>query len=354
MGGKALKEGLTERKSREDYFRISSHVCDALARIFPGVKALPTSSYSTKETFGDADIIIESDDLPPDWQQRIIDTFKPNDTYPNGDVFSFDYQRLQIDLIKSKKSDYHFAYSYYGWSDLGNFMGRVAHKMGFKYGHDGLWCMLRDNKNHKIADILVSLDVRAVMEFIGYDFHRFEMGFDTLEDIFVFASSTPYFHRDIFQLHNRNHISRVRDAKRPSYMAFLKWMEDHPELDRYQWSIYTGDVVTDERKKERDDWMQKAFDVFSGFKEKVEEAYALHSVIQQAKEKWNGKLAGEVSGYEGKKLGEFMAFCRNNRPTWPPETIGKSFEEWILTQGPESIKGFILDRKDMFEENTDD
>jgi hypothetical protein len=332
MGGNALKHVGVERKSRDDYFAISGLVCGALGRLFPQCHAQPILAYANKESFGDCDILLKSDNLPPNWHDLIRAEFQPQDMISNGGVLSFDYKGMQIDLITSPASEYDFAYTYFAFNDLGNLMGRIAHKMGFKYGHDGLWRMLRDERNQKYADVLVSLDVSAVFAFLGYDYAAWKQGFVWLEEVFEYAASTPYMSRVIFQLDNRNHVSRIRDMKRPSYNAFLKWIEDKPGLDKYKWSSYTGDTVTEERLKERAYWQFEAFNTFPGYQERCQEAYIKHERNRQAKQKWNGDIVRGITGLTGKLLGTFMERCRKQHD---------DFEAWVIEQTPEQIEAFV-------------
>lgn len=348
MGGKAMAHVGCERKPAAEYFVIANDVKQRLIDLFPNRRVYIIEAYAAKESFGDADILLESNDLPPDWIQQVRAAFSPQDLVCNGGVTSFDYQKLQIDIITTPADEFDFASVYFSFNDLGNLMGRIAHKMGFKYGHDGLWkplhgadAKLNINVTYKFAEVLVSRDIPAVFEFLGYDHQRYLHGFNTLEDVFEFASSTSYFHRDIFQLHNRNAISRVRDAKRPSYTAFLKWIENKPELDMHSWAPYTGDILSAVRTQEHAHWLRQATSYFPGFREKVAEAFVDEDRRQQFKLVWNGSIVSEASGMsEGKQLGQFMAYCRAQYAKKIP-VEESSFEEWAISVPPEVIDIYI-------------
>jgi hypothetical protein len=345
MGGNAMKHVGVTRKTTTEYFAIVGDVLSKLHDAFPTCLANPIEAYSSKESFGDADILIESDNLPPNWIDIIRAVFKPQDLL-NNDVVSFDYRGMQIDLIKAPRIDFFFAQVYFAFNDLGNLMGRIAHKMGFKYGHNGLWKILRDG-THAYAEVLVSRDVSAVFKFLGYDFSRHIKGFETLEDVFEYAASSPYFHRQIFKLDNRNHISRIRDIKRPTYTAFLKWIEDKPELDKYKWSAYVQDKVSVKREEEKNYWLLCATNpaIFPGFAEQLTLEYAKHKQQKVIKTKWNGFIIGSISGFVGKELGQFMEFCKSRSP------VGFSFTDWIIQEQTtqEHIEKFITDCKYLWE-----
>jgi len=339
MGGNALKHLGTTRKSSDEYFSIAADVKSKLRQAFSGVTVMLIDSYSEKESFGDIDILISKDPLPANWLDVIKAEFKPQEIIDNL-VVSFDYKGIQVDLIPTPMHEMNIAFTYYSFNDLGNLIGRIAHKMGLKYGHNGLWKVLRED-TRVIANILVSDEPKEIFKFLGYNYERFNEGFDTLEDIFVFAASTPYFHRDIFQLDNMNHVSRVRDAKRPTYTAFLKWIEDKPELDKYTWYPYSDQMLeSSEKEAVKYEWLQKGLSTFPDFKTKYNIAIREDALNLKFKKKWNGKLIGEVTGYTGKKLGFLVKWLTDPSP---------SFRDKILEMTEVEIKDMIFKSLPIYE-----
>jgi hypothetical protein len=359
MGGNATKHVGTTRKDRTEYFRIAEFVTSTLRDLFPSRRIKVIQAYFLKESFGDIDILIESNDLPANWHEILKNKFMPKAFINNGGVLSFDAMGMQIDLISTPVDEFDFAASYFSYNDLGNLMGRIAHKMGFKYGHDGFWKPMRKG-THQYAEILVSRDIEKVLTFLGYNYVDYICGFHTLEAVFKFAASTPYFHRDIFALDNRNHISRVRDAKRPSYTAFLKWVEDKPELDKYTWSAYTGDAPSQERFDERDYWLSQAFKFFPELLPNVMHADERHAKREAFKKVWNGEIVGTTVGMtEGKELGQFMAYCKKYYAELyvpsPKANVTYAFEDYVLTLPSGALQQYILARKaawDLYEKRT--
>lgn len=338
MGGNAMKHVGVTRQPAAAYQAITAAVIDRLRALFPGIGCQPILAYGSKESFGDSDILIESTRLPPDWIEEVRAAFAPQDLIVNGAVVSFDFRAMQIDLIATPADEMAFAASYYAFNDLGNLMGRIAHKMGLKYGHDGLWTLLRD-KDQVFAEILITRDVAKTFALLGYDHARYLQGFDTLGDVFAFAASTPYFHRQIYLLDNRNAASRVRDAKRPSYTAFLKWIDDKPELDRYHWSAWDGGRASPERDAERADWEQRIFnDIFPEARPRYLAAIDRHDTHKRAKLVWNGAIVAAHTGYQGRELGDFMSACRASFLD-APHDAALSFEQWVLTLGPGDLAG---------------
>jgi hypothetical protein len=340
MGGNAMKHVGVTRQPAADYSAITDAVIDELRALFPGIACQPILAYASKESFGDSDILIESSRLPPDWIAQVDAAFAPRDLIVNGDVVSFDFRSMQIDLITTPSEEMAFAATYYAFNDLGNLMGRIAHKMGLKYGHDGLWKLLRD-QDQVFAEILITRDVARTFALLGYDHGRYLQGFATLEEVFDFAASTPYFHRQIYLLDNRNAASRVRDAKRPSYTAFLTWIDDKPHLDRYRWSAWDGGKKSAARDAERADWEQRIFgDIFIEARPHYLAAIEAHDTRKRAKLVWNGAIVGAQTGYTGRELGDFMAACRASFLD-APHDAALSFEQWVLSLEPGAIGAHI-------------
>jgi len=356
MGGNAIDQtyaGKPGRKPAEEYFRIMERVMWRISNMFPWAYMAPVKAYAKKESFGDGDILIDRSGLPADWISQLHKAFMPQNLVinrfkgtplsyiwsdnvpaesPSCFSVSLDIMGLQVDLIAVNPDEFVTARTYYAFNDLGNLMGRIAERHGFKYGWDGLWKELHDEKGEVITKLLVSRDIPKIFQFLGYDYTRFAQGFETLEDIFEFAASTPFFSRRIYLLENRNHKSRARDAKRKSYNAFLQWLEQRPDLEKYQWLEYAPGEKSEARTKEKQECLVRAYAFFPGLEEECVKAISKHINAQRAKILWNGKVVSEVTGLKGVALGSFMDHCR-----WRHS----DFDAWVLTQTPGQIAIFI-------------
>jgi hypothetical protein len=275
--------------------------------------------YGSKSSFGDADILVlNSDNI--NIREYIEATFKPNEIFHNGDCWSFDYKELQIDLIVCSVEFYDTSLTYFAYNDLGNYIGRLAHRFGLKYGQEGLWY---DHyfKGQNIGKIYVSSDYSKIFEFLGLDYNRFLQGFWTLEEIFFYIAESPYFNWKMFQLGSLNKINRDRNAKRASYMSFLEWIdknvanEEHECLIAVDKSIYLKSIM-------------EAFpnaNIDSNIKrleyEKCKELYI--------KSKFSGKHIIEAYGFDGKTLGKMMNGFKEN--------LGPSYDNIIINLDFESI-----------------
>jgi hypothetical protein len=233
--------------------------------------------------------------------------------HKNGGVWSYahdfmdenlEIKYVQVDLITQSTENYDTALNYYSWNDLGNLMGRIGHKMGFKYGHEGLVLIFRDG-THQYGQLVVSRDIRKIVEFLGYDYDRFAKGFDDLEDIFAFAASSEFFNKNIFAYENRNHIARTRDKKRENYRAFLEYIENikTPEYEYNSFTEKGGRVLSDV-------FRERAYEFFPDLSDKVDEVEYELMKRKTVHEKFNGVIVSLLTGLMGKELGCFMQHLR--------------------------------------------
>lgn len=333
MGGNALKQVETRRYQRDEYLALEKEVLDILREDFPGRRVAAIQAYREKESFGDMDVLLESDNLNTDLMKYVKERFNTKQAVRNSHVVSFEYKDFQIDLICTTIKNFNTSASYFAWNDLGNLMGRVAHKLGFKYGHEGLSMTFRDG-DYMYAEVEVSRNIRRIVEFLGYNYDRFADGFDTVEEIFVFTASTPFFNKEIYSLENRNHTSRTRDRKRKTYNQFLTWIETAPNLPEYPWSSLKEQGGREYKKQ----FMERAFKFFPSFKEQHDKVQAEFQLWKQSRENFNGDLVREWTGLQDQDLGKFMKFLREAHL----DVMGKeAFQTFTVCAGQEGVKKWL-------------
>lgn len=295
MGGRALKKTETKRISRSEFDEFSKALIYDIEKRYD--RAITPLFYRNKETFGDIDIIVdlgfENKSLI---REFIEETFKPNEIFHNDSAWSFDYKMAQVDLIFVDSEDYDSNYHYLAYNDLGNFIGRLAQSIGFKYGQEGLWYNHYSDDNTK-TKIIVSKDYANIFEFLGLEYSVWLEGFDTLEEIFAYVTTSWLFNPEMFQLNQLNKINRERNLKRASYMSFLDYIKDKKANPRYN----------------REEVKNVKENVIEIIKTEFPEAnITLHLAeinYEKAKKdlahaKFNGNLIKEKYGLEGKELGE--------------------------------------------------
>lgn len=327
MGGKALqKYGIqTERKNTKEFLKIGKEIQDRIAVDMSKETAI-VSCYRTKADHGDLDLLIK--EVPHsilDWRKYIQVVFKPNAIHNNGGVFSFDYQKFQIDFIPILESKWEIAKTYFSMDPLGNILGKTFHKFGLSYGWDGLFYKFRNFNGKNSQNILLTTDPRKIFEFGGYDYDRYLLGFETLEDIFKFVINSKYFDAEMFQMKNLKSIDKKRNRKRGSYHLFLNYLKNNNINIKYDFN------------KNKDDYLLTINYNFpeAKFLEKLDNLKRKDNYNKSITKKFNGNIIMEwLPELKGKELGAAIKAFKNH---W-----GDDYNDFILGVSIENIqKSFI-------------
>lgn len=300
MGGNALSHP-SVRLTKKNYDRLVGDCLSTLRGQFPAGRFEAIESFRNKGDFGDADLVCWAPDYDP---HALAAALGAVEVVRNGPVTSVgllvrpEVQHVagnlfQVDFIKQSPEDFDFALNYFKANDAGNLAGRLAKSMETSLRHDGLFFVMREG-DYKFKDILLTRAYDKALAYIGLDAAVFKAGFDELTDIFEFIVSSPYFRAEIFLLENRNAASRVRDRKRPTYRAFLKYCEEHPELPNFQ-------APTDTNA-----WLPRIAEHFPHFQVEYVQALADLAELRAVKAKFNGEMVSALTGLQGKELGALM------------------------------------------------
>jgi hypothetical protein len=318
MGGNAIKSANRINKQQYDV------AVDKLESILNGNSIMNAiiPAYFNKETFGDIDVVI----VEPLTVNQVKELFGATEIVKNSNVISFGFNveglpTIQVDLIYQSEQTFEFAVAYFSFNDLGNLMGRIFHKMGMKFGHDGLWLPIRDGTN-QFHEVLLTQDFEEALTVVGLDYDRWCYGFADLTDIFEFVRSSKFFNSDIYLLDNRNAISRVRDSKRKTYMEFLNYNEQNP-LSRYTFV------------KDKSFYLPLIFSYFPEAGMEYFTAMEEHRMKMAAKLMFNGDLVRDWTELEGKSLGEFMRELKAANPRLCDYKL-------VLEMSDEEIKTMVM------------
>lgn len=333
MGGHALKNTTTRRYAKQEYEDIKQHIIQALSSHpnFVGRRVEAIEAYRAKDSFGDLDLLVESDGLPHTVWFAIQELFSPQDFVRNGTVTSFDVKEFQVDLLMTPSSIYDMSAAYFAYNDLGNLLGRVAYKMGLRYGHQGLgFHVYSEQSNNTLLDsVTLTADPMEAMAFLGYDVDRWKKGFTTIEDIFEFTTSSPHFHADFYDLDKRTYKARVRDAKRPTYTKFLEWLSLH------DYSMATADEGFQALH------LARAKEVFPHFSADVEKVYKIEKNAIESKTKLNAHMLAE---WLGRPLEQVGPWFKQFKLLWPTE---QSFHAWVLATSVPDIEQKVALEKNL-------
>ncbi|MFK4132349.1 hypothetical protein ACI2KR_08650 [Pseudomonas luteola] len=340
MGGNALKEYGAKRIESSEFNIFSTKLASALNNILAksGIEqtARMIPSYREKSSHGDIDVVLPKSLRVAVGDQamlRLLEEQLAVSNIPvktNGDVASYgipfaDGGVFQVDLIYMAEEDLDFALSYFSWNDVGNLIGRIAHKMGLKYAHNGLYLPIRD-ENYLFETILITRDFAKTINFLGFSFDRWSQGFNNLEEIYEFTVSCHRFSTNTYLLENLKHTARVRDKKRPAYTNFLKWLEEHPEKDKnFVWP------------EDKSVWLEEIFRAFPDKKVEWESALVKLGRARDIKAKYNGALIESYTGLNGRELGEFIQLHHSKFDS------KEAFNLWVYENNEETIKTAIID-----------
>jgi len=328
FGGLALKNTPTRRYERGEFEVITNELTATLKQTFKRVE-MPLF-YRKKESFGDADYILSMEEYNGNMREYITETFKPNEIFHNGNCWTFDFRELQVDLITVAPEHFDSNYNYLSYNDLGNYIGKIAHGFGFKYGQEGL---MYDHyfKGSNIGRVIVSKDYDKIYEFLGLSYDRWKQGFDTLEQIFEFVATSKYFNWEYLQLENNNRVNRERDVKRKSYMSFLEWIEANAKNDnhRYQYN------------KDKSVYVEAAAKFFpeAGVELEIRRFEYEHCKDLYINAKFNGGDVMRKYGFKGKELGVVL----NGFKEFVNEGIFRDYDEFMFQSNQETIYKYFED-----------
>jgi len=185
MGGHAV---LHATRLPADHYHVAAGTCLARLRAVCGTprRLAVIPAVRTKADFGDIDILVEDFDLDQDstaYAQALGATVQVRDN-PYASILScgiplaglgFGNHPLaavvQVDLIAVSTEHFESALTYFSWNDCGNLLGRVAHSMGLKLGHDGLSYVLRHG-TRALDTLSLATDWAVILPVLGYDAMR--------------------------------------------------------------------------------------------------------------------------------------------------------------------------------------
>jgi len=339
MGGNALKIAQIERCDNNKYLSLSNEIILKLNNYY--IKTHLIKSYKNKESYGDIDIICCNNNNI-NYKSIIENLFKPTEIYHNGDVFSFDYKKTQIDLIISSENNFETSINYFNY-ELGNFIGRIAAAMGFRYGHYGLKFQYRHEDGGKIYEKIISQDIDKILDFLGFDVKKYHEGFIELKDIFDFVINSYYFNPRIFDYNKLNHQNRTRNKKRKNYTAFLEYIKTHHQKENTNPAIdinYTVEPNYDGSYeyliKNRDKYLKKADIYFNiNLTPQIEEWKKEIEGDKLISAKFNGNLImAEMPELKGKELGNLITKFK----TYVTEKLEyKNYKIWIEKNDEKTI-----------------
>ena len=175
-------------------------------------------------------------------------------------------------------------------------MGVIYNRLGFIYGHDGLYLRMDFDK------LFLSDDINEILQFIKYNPSKIDkminLGFKTYQEMFDTVISSPYFDSEYYRFENLNNENRTRNKKRKTYQMFVDYLETRPKKSL----TFSKEMMT-----------YQALDFFGKQKEyiKVLKEKENNKINKQL---INGDLITKITGYQREELGKFIVFLKKEEP----------------------------------------
>ncbi len=324
MGGNAFENA--ERMTAAEYWIICLDITDNIFASLDDYYCDIPMSVREKESHGDIDILIEGDGVEA-LRKEIEAVYNVVGVISNPSGYNLLVEiggkKVQVDLNKVKWGEFEFAYNYFSWNDLGNLIGRIAHRQGLKFGHNGLWYVYR-NGDRVLGEILLSKDYLKALDYLGFDVATYNNGFNTFEQMFEWVKNSKYFEPCAFPLEHRNHQARMRDAKRKTYQAFLRYIN------------FDGEWYASDKAK----WLEKHIKAFPVLGEEISRMDEVLRLNNEYKSKVNGHIVSALTGLEGKELGALMSIVKRVLP-----------QEIVLKHSPSAIESGILFAYEIYKDS---
>jgi hypothetical protein len=297
MGGNALKYTKTRRYSSSEFNEIWDKINSKLKTI--GWAGRQLVAYRNKPDFGDMDILIENDGNLGDIKETIKREFHPNEIVKNGNVYSFNVDELQVDFIITPSIDMDSAFNFFAWNDLGNFIGKIGHKFGLKFGFSGLVYIYRtDNDSKILGEITLSKDPKKILPFLGFSYEEWERGFDNMEDIFEYIINSKYFNIKPFRFGELSATHKRRNKRRKMYNDFLAYHDEKILKGKY-----SDDGICYEFSGNKESYHEWINEEFPGFLDKLAEFRCKEEMRIEGRKKFNGDLVLKKYKITPKELG---------------------------------------------------
>ena len=196
---------------------------------------------------------------------------------------------FQLDVHQCKEGCFEWECVIYSYGDIWRIIGMSVTRFGLAINNAGLHARIEEieatHKKHSL--LLLTGDPLKVMNFLGLDHDAYEKGFSTLDELFEWAVSMPFFRRKVFEKKTVSAKEQRLMEKRPMYSTFMtEWLpkrttlqeiaapsENMSQNDHRAEPLNSADPSdprlepAEERDKERKDLLNKALSVFDKLEE---------------------------------------------------------------------------------------
>ncbi len=328
----------TPRLEPAKYIEVRDKYLTILTKFYEKVVA-PFEAPGKKD-HGDVDILVEGlrDNVEP---KKLAVSLGARRYFTNGRTTSYGialseedntYFQLDIHLCRTGFLEWECFMNNYG--DLWQIVGMMQRNVGLTATDRGFHVRIPEieRDNRKVSMIYLSHSPEEVLEFLGLDREKYNTGFQSEDEIFMWCTGGRFFQADTFEVREETANDRQRMKQRVMFRRFItEWLPAHAELnpDREEW---TREAVLHEALK--------AF----GQQEEYDRRMKAWEAAEKEKQLWR-KIAKTIPK-EGEKLGQVMRSLK--RWVWLNQDKPQFREKPLvdLTSEPLWTSQIPIDRED--------
>lgn len=305
MGGGAFAQAFAEgeptlsisRTSAKDYESLKSIYLQKLQDLFPDGKVASLIEAPQKTDYGDIDIFIAVDrnvdllqtakqlgvagviysrgmccnlavriDGRPSDRPPVLYKYSPK---PSPDISAEQYAQIDVEIIPSRFFEWHSFMSAYG--DMSSMVGHIVSPLGFRFNDHGLWLRLDDEidlaksrgykGSNKDGLVLLSSDVKEVMQFLDLSIDVYERKFETLRQLYEWLGQCRLISAEVVK---SSRHKADRKEKRVVFTNFFdEWLPARMDMKDDQDEVQQKEVIQVLRAK----YLHEALDFFSKHEE---------------------------------------------------------------------------------------
>lgn len=127
----------------------------------------------------------------------IVESFR---SFGNAHVIRFDTESKIVIIYAKNEADFKWMYDFHSYS-TNIIIGKILKTAGLKYSEDGLQYIQNDlRENHKVVvgTIDITKDFSKILQILELDPKVFYNGFTSINEVFLFLVSSPYFYAQKF------------------------------------------------------------------------------------------------------------------------------------------------------------
>ncbi|KAH0547824.1 hypothetical protein FGG08_000081 [Glutinoglossum americanum] len=325
----------TPRMSPEVYIKLREKYLDLLSTRFYQLAICPIESPE-KKSYGDIDILVEGPRYPFEVQdlagaleaQRYshetagpTTNFAIPDTEREGEEDVVVYRQLDVHVCRPGTLDWEVFTKSHG--DMWNILGSMGRFYGVTVNDRG--CHLRipeiEPVDRKHSLLHLTSDPAEALALFGLDVDSYQRGFQTVDEMFDYISSTRFFRHGAFENTEEKRRDRQRMSQRPVFRRWVtEYLPKHTDMPIRNPELTRDDILEEsldkfQKRPEYDaklaEWKAKAAE--GNLWKRIAAAIPLEGdklnlVIRGLRRKFNGAAVLDGEGDEAAEPGPDLQF----------------------------------------------